>query len=160
MRRRQGNYFKPLPEAPPPLTTTVRHRASFSEVDAMAVAWHGRYPRFFEMAHEALCRRIGLSYKDFFEAGLQAPVVQLHTDYHRSIRLDEEVVITVKLVWTEAARLNAEYSIVKEDGQLAATGFTVQMFTDGISGEPYLTIPDLLERCRTRWRRGDLREMQ
>lgn len=160
MRRKTGGYFKPLPTDPAPLTVAVKHRASFSEVDAMAVAWHGRYPRFFEMAHEHLCRQIGLSYKDFFAAGIMAPIVQLHSDYHQSVFLDEEVTITITLFWTDAARLNAEYAVIKENGQLAASGYTVQMFTDGKTGEPFLVIPELLAACQKKWRQGEFNHLQ
>lgn len=160
MRRKTGGYFKTFPADPPPLKASVKHRASFSEVDAMAVAWHGRYPRFFEMGHEHLCRQIGLSYKDFFAAAIMAPIVQLHTDYHQSVFLDEEVTITITLFWTDAARLNAEYAVIKENGELAATGYTVQMFTDGQTGEPFLVTPELLRACQEKWRRGEFKDLQ
>ena len=46
--------------------------------------------------------------------------------------------------------------MLKEDGTLAATGYTVQMFIDAVSGEVLLTVPDILERCRSRWMSGDI----
>lgn len=156
MRRRRGDYFARVPGVPAPVSFTVRHRVSFSEVDAMAVAWHGRYLQFFELAAEALSRRIGLSYSEYFAAGLRAPIVQCHVDYHCPAELEEELSITASLLWTEAARLNLEYAVVKGDGRLAATGYSVQMFTDAVSGEPYLVQPELFRRCLARCLRGEL----
>ena len=152
--RRQKTYFETEPGAPPPVQATVRHRVSFSEVDAMAIAWHGRYLQFFEKASEALGRLVGLSYEDYREAGLRGPVVQAHVDYYEPAVLAETLIVTARWVWCEATRLDTEYTVLKENGRIGATGYTVQMFTDGETGEPRLTDPPILEQCRRRWRDG------
>ncbi|MFC1889996.1 acyl-CoA thioesterase [Thermodesulfobacteriota bacterium] len=155
MRRKKGGYFKSSEGALPSLVVGVKRKISFSEVDPMGVVWYGHYTQFLELASEELGRRIGLSYRDYFDANLRAPIVQLHIDYHRPVRLDEEITVTAGLVWTEAARLNIEYTVYNQDGSVAATGYTVQMFTDGLSGESCLTLPPLIEECRERWRNGE-----
>lgn len=160
MRRKKERYFKAENDDPDPVTVKISHRISFSEVDAMAMVWHGRYPQFFELALEELCRSIGLSYKDYFDANLRAPIVQLHLDYHSPVVLDEKVTIVAKLIWNEAARLNTEYTVMKENGAIAATGYTVQMFVDGKTGEPYLATPELLEKCLQRWKKGDFKNIK
>ncbi|MBF0593855.1 MAG: acyl-CoA thioesterase [Candidatus Omnitrophica bacterium] len=154
MRRSKGNYFQRLPDAPLPLSASVRLRAAFGAVDAMAVVWHGRYSQYCEEAYAALTRSCGISYHDFFMAQLRAPVVQVHLDYFESLRLEEEFVVTARLVWCEGARMNVEYMITKIDGVIAATGYTVHMFTDPASG-PLLIVPPLIETLRRRWQQGD-----
>ena len=153
-RRKRGGYFGLDPAAPEPLTVRLTHRVRFSEVDAMAVTWHGRYAQFFEQANEELGRSYGLGYADFHRERLQAPIVQLHVDYFAPTVLGEEVGIVGKLIWSEGARINVEYEIFKQNGVLAAAGFTVQMFVDE-SGAALLAIPPLLERCRKRWSAGE-----
>ncbi len=156
-RRRRGDYFAREPGAPQPVTVRLRRHVAFSEVDAMAVLWHGRYAGYFEQANEALGRRCGMSYAEFREAGLRAPVVQFHVDYFASVFLGEQVTIVGRMVWNEGARMDIEYEIRKEDGTLAASGYTVQMFvTDG--GVPLVASPPLLERCRESWRSGEFGE--
>jgi len=155
-RRKKGNYFQRSEEAPAPLVARVERRVSFNEVDVMGIVWFGRYPVFLEEGSAELGRRCGLSYKDFVDANLAAPIAQLHIDYHQPLVLDELFTVTATLVWSEGARLNTEYSLVKEDGRIAATAYSVQMFIGGLSGEPCLTSPELLERCRERWRAGEL----
>lgn len=155
IRRRQGGYFKTEPGAPGPVSVQVRHRVQFSEVDAMAIAWHGRYLGFFEIASEELGRRIGLSYADYFAADLRAPLVQVHVDFHRPVTLGENAGIRASLIWTEAARLNTEYTVETEKREIAATGYTVQMLTIGETGEPCFVVPPLLARCRERWQQGE-----
>lgn len=154
--RGKKGYFETVPGAPPPLTVVVRRRIRFSDTDPMAIMWHGRYPLLFEEAAEELGRRIGLSYADYFEAGLRAPIVALHVDYVQPLLLDEEVAIEASLYWHDGARLNTGYRIYKPDGSLATTGCTVQLLTDHRSGLPCLVVPELLRRCQERWRAGEL----
>ncbi len=155
MRRKTANYFKTAPGSPDPVRITVPHRVHFSEVDAMAIVWHGRYLQFFEIAAEELARWIGLSYEAYFAAGLRAPLAQVHVDFHYPVRLGELVTIEARLIWSDAARLNTEYALLNAQGRLAASGFSVQMFTDGTTGEPCFVIPPLLAACRDRWRCGE-----
>jgi acyl-CoA thioester hydrolase len=158
-RRKRGGYFEPDPAAPKPLAVRLTHRVRFSEVDAMAVTWHGRYAQLFEQANEELGRLCGLGYVDFYRERLQAPIVQLHVDYFAPTVLGEEVAIVGKLIWNEGARINMEYEVIKQSGVLAATGYTVQMFVDA-SGMPLLANPPLLERCRKRWIAGEFGDVQ
>jgi acyl-CoA thioesterase FadM len=51
--------------------------------------------------------------------------------------------------------MDIEYEIHKENGALAATGYTVQMFV-GEDGVPLMAVPAILEACRKRWRAGEL----
>jgi acyl-CoA thioester hydrolase len=155
MRRRRGGYFRSDGDDPPPIRQVETHRVRFSEVDAMAIAWHGRYLQFFEMAAEELCRRIGLSYEAYREAGLRAPLAQVHVDFHRPVLLGEQIRVEARLLWSEAARLDLEYRVFSAAGGLAASGFSVQLFTEGEPGAPLLVTPPLLQRLRERWRRGE-----
>jgi acyl-CoA thioester hydrolase len=98
-----------------------------------------------------------MSYRDFYAANLRAPIVQFHIDYYQPLILDEEFTIKTSLIWDEAARLNTEYELIKQGGSIATRGYTVQMFVDGSSTEPRLVSPDLLERCRQRWKAGEFK---
>lgn len=153
-RRSKGHYFHDVPDAPPALVASVRLRAAFSAVDAMAVVWHGRYSQYCEEAYAELTRRCGISYHDFFKAELRAPVVQAHIDYFESLMLEEEFTVTARLVWCEGARMNVEYALTKITGAIAATGYTVHMFTDP-AGVPLLTVPPFIETLRRRWQQGE-----
>jgi acyl-CoA thioester hydrolase len=150
--RRRTAYFQRAPGSPAPMTVTVSHRVQFREVDVMGVLWHGRYLALFEDAGTELRRRFGMGYAELHAAALQAPIVQAHVDYHRPLSLDETVRVAAHLIWNDAARLDIEYEVFAEDGQRAATGFTVQLFVDPITHVPYVCSPELLSRCRARWR--------
>jgi len=153
-RRKKGGYFPVNPTDPPPLEVRLTHRVRFSQIDAMAILWHGRFAELFEQANEELGRVCGMSYPDFHGEKLQAPIVQLHVDYFAPITLGERATIIGRMIWCEGARSNIEYEIRKEIGLLAATGYTVQMFIDE-TGTPLLASPPLLETCRRRWLAGE-----
>jgi len=153
--RRKKSHFETAPDAPPPIIHQVKRRLQFSEVDALAIAWHGNYPRFFEEAHAALMKKVGLSYFDYHREKLAAPIVQLHTNYFSPLLLDEEFTVQAALHWNDGAKLNVEYTLFHEDGSLAATGYTVQMFCNFDTHEPLIFIPDIYEVCRRKWRNGE-----
>ena len=155
IRRKKGGYFQRGEEAPGPLVLRVKRRVRFNEADVMGIAWYGRYPVFFEEGFAELGRLCGLSYREFAEANLRAPIAQYHIDYHQPLVLDEEFQVAVSLIWSDGAILNTEYAVTKEDGSIAATAYTVQMFVDGVSGETCLTPPEILEQCRRRWKAGE-----
>lgn len=153
--RKKSSYFERIPGAPDPIVVEVKRRVRFNEADPMAIVWHGRYPLYFEEASEELGRRCGLSYAEYFEAGLRAPFVEFHMDYHKPLFLDEEFTIRASLIWNEGARLNTEFHLIKQDGSIATSGYTVQLFIDHETGAPYMVSPGLLEQCRRRWKAGE-----
>ena len=155
--RKKKNYFERVDGAPEPLIVEVRRRARLSEADVMGVVWHGRYSTFFEEAAAEIGRRCGMSYRDFYEAKLRAPIVEFHIDYYKPIFLDEEFTIRAVLIWHEGSRMNTEFHLLKQDGSLAASGYTVQLFVDADSWEVCIISPDLLERCRKKWKAGEFK---
>ena len=135
----------------------VKRRVRFGDVDLMGVLWHGRYAAFFEEANEELCRLLGMSYAEFQRERIMAPIVQFHVDYFASAVLGEEVTTIGRMLFNESARVNIEYEMHKENGALAAAGYTVQMFVDE-TGEPLMAPPAIQLACRQRWLAGKLGE--
>ena len=155
--RKKKYYFERVDGVPEPLIVEIRRRVRLSEVDVMGVVWHGRYSIYFEEAAAEIGRLCGMSYRDFYEAELRAPIVEFHIDYYKPIFLDEEFTIRTVLVWHEGSRMNTEYYLLKQDGSLAASGYTVQLFIDPGSWEVCIVSPGLLERCRKRWKAGEFK---
>ena len=157
IRRKDGKYFVPIKGAPTSISFTVKRRVALSEVDVMGIVWYGRYSLYFEEASQELGRKCGLSYQDFYQANLRAPIVQFHVDYYQPLHLDEEFTVKAYAPWTEGARLLIEYEIRKLDGTLVTTAYTVQMFIDSRTDEFYIATPELLERMRKRWEAGEFK---
>ncbi len=157
MRHKKEGYFVNIPQSPEPITFEIKRRVSFSEVDVMGIVWYGRYSSFFEEAQAELGRRCGLSYQDYYKANLRAPIVEFHIDYYQPLYLDEEFTVRASMVWSEGAKLQMEYLLLKLDGSVATRGYTVQLFIDSKSSQPYIVAPELLERLRLRWQKGEFK---
>ncbi len=158
--RRKIQHFKRDADAPASLKLTLSRRVQFREVDSMWIVWHGHYVAFFEEIGTELRRRCGLSYQRFVEERLAVPIVQCHVDYRQPLLLDEDFTISAELLWSDAARINIEYIIRKADGSIAATGYTVQLFVDGKSNQPFYVPPPLFDETRQRWLDGEFEDMQ
>jgi acyl-CoA thioester hydrolase len=148
-------YFPARRGQPEPLRLQVTRRVRFEEVDSLGIVWHGRYPSFLEEARDALGEKYGISYMDFYRHGVVVPVKKLHIDYHRPLRLKEQMTIEGILHWSEAARINFEATIKGSDMRVATSGYTVQMMLD--QNENICMIPppfyeDFLEK----WKAGEL----
>ena len=157
LRRKKGGYFEPIEGAPALVRIRLAKRVNFNETDVMGIVWHGNYPKYFEEASTELGRKCGLSYRAYYEAKIQAPIVQLHVDYHQPLMLDEEFTVEASYLWSEGARLHTEFAVYRQNKTLAVTGYTVQMFVNAETKEPFLVSPLILEECRRRWQNGEFK---
>lgn len=148
-------YFPRGKNDPPPLGVTVERRVRFEETDPLRIVWHGRYASYFEDARHAAGEKYGIGYLDLYENGVVTPIRIMHTDYHRPLRLGDTFFIEGLLHWTEAARINIEYSIRNADGLLCTTGYTVQIMTD-CDDNLFLIPPPFYREFCERWRSGQL----
>jgi len=154
LRRKKGNYFKRIEGSPEPIKIQIKKCVNFSEVDAMGIVWHGNYLKYFEEASAVLGRMCGLSYQDYYRAEIQAPIVQLHVDYHLPLFLEENFTVEAAYVWSEGARLHTEFAIYRDEGIVTVTGYTIQMFIEAVSKTAILTTPELVEGFRKQWQEG------
>jgi len=152
--RRNRCYFKREKETPDPVVIEIKSRVRFSDVDAMGIVWHGRYSLYFEEGFSALSKFCNISYLDLYKANLRAPIIEFHVDYFEPLHIDEEFTIRTSMVWDEAAKLNFEYQLIKIKGNIASSGYTVELFTDD-KGEVCIASPPLLVECRRRWKNGE-----
>lgn len=157
MRVKNENYFEKIPQAPEAISFEIKRRASFNEVDLLGIVWYGRYAIYFEEAQRELNRRCGLTYEDYFSAGLRAPIVAFHVDYRQPLFLDEEFIVKASLVWSEGAKINIEYEIIKADGSIATRGYTIQVLLEAEAKQACLVTPKLIARLRKRWLNGELK---
>ena len=120
MRRHEfQHYFERSPEDPPPIEVSVTRRLQFSESDPLGIAWHGNYSKFFEAAYTELSHRCGFDNDRLEEEHVSALFYTDRYDYRIPLRCDAVFRTTTAIVWTEAPRINIEYSVHLEDGRLA-----------------------------------------
>jgi acyl-CoA thioester hydrolase len=119
----------PPPGAP---TSTVMHRVSFYETDAMQVVHHSNYIRYFELARVVWLDEHDQSYTDYVEQGLHFATTSVRANYHFSARFDDVLSVTTWLEWVRGASLRMAYRIGCGE-QLIASGWTehVSVSTEG-----------------------------
>ena len=155
--REKKEYFEKSASDPAPLSFKMKRRASFNEVDVMGIVWYGRYAIYFEEAQRELNRRCGLTYQDYFSAGLTAPIVAFHIDYQQPLYLDEEFTVKASFIWSDGAKINIEYEIIKNDGSISTRGYTIQVLVEAKTKQTCLITPELIEGFRKRWQNGEFK---
>ncbi len=145
-------YFHSIPGAPAPLHAIVKRQVRFEEVDSIGIVWHGRYPGYFEEARVALGNKYGVGYSDFIRNKLPVPIRQLGVDYFEPLFFEDEIEIEAVLHWSEAARINYEY-IIRREETVVCTGYTVQLMLDE-SLELLLSPPPFYADFMEKWKKG------
>ena len=136
----------------PSLTLDVRRTVRLEEVDPLGIMWHGRYPSWFEDGREALGKKYGLHYHDFYACGIVTPVKRLEIDYVQPLHYGQEYVIRTTLNFPEAARMDWEYLILDEkDGSERTVAHSTHLFVNtkgGLVLDPPGFYVDFRERLR------------
>ncbi len=148
-------YFKPVKGAPAPLRAVCERPIRFEEVDPLGIVWHGRYPSYFEDGRVNLGNQYGIGYLDMKKYNVVAPIKQMHMDYIKPLAFGDTAHIEALLHWNEAARLNYEFIIRNNDGEITTTGYTVQLFVDG-DQELLMCPPDFYMDVLESWKAGKL----
>lgn len=129
-------------ENPPVLSAEKIIDIRFSEVDSMSIVWHGSYVQYFEDAREAFGKKYGLEYLRIYRHGFFAPLVELHFNYKQPLQYEHQARIVITYRPTDAAKIVFDYAIYDlETNQLAATGYSVQVFID-MNRQLVLQTPD------------------
>lgn len=124
------------------LINTTETYVRFSEVDSMAVVWHGNYIKYLEDGREAFGREFGIGYNDVFERGFMTPIVKLDINYTKQTKYGEQVVIETKFVRTDAAKIIFDYKIWrKSDNAVVLKARSIQVFID-LKGEMEISNPE------------------
>ncbi|MFI3332232.1 MAG: acyl-CoA thioesterase [Rikenellaceae bacterium] len=127
-------------------------RVRFSEVDSMAIVWHGEYVRYFEDGREAFGREFeGLGYMDIYQSGYTAPMVSMSLNYKYPLRCNDRAIVETRYIGCEAAKIIFEYEVRREsDNVVVATGESTQVFLDG-DGILQLNAPEFYQKWMERW---------
>ncbi len=148
-------YFRTQETDPAPLRCQVERVVRFEEVDALSIVWHGRYPSYFEDGRVALGDKYGLGYMDFYHHKVIAPIKQMHIDYRLPLSFGEPFTIEAIHHWSDAARLNHEFILRNQAGEITTSGYSVQLLMD-TEQNVLLLPPPFYEEFRQRWQAGEM----
>ncbi|MFA7446400.1 MAG: thioesterase family protein [Flavobacteriaceae bacterium] len=121
-------------------TTRVR----YAETDQMGVVYHGNYAVFFEMGRVEWLRNLGVSYKQMEESGIMLPVVSLTMNYKKPARYDDLLTVITRFKSQTSVKIEFDYEIHNEKGELLTTGYSLLVFVDMKTGKPTLP-PDYIK---------------
>ncbi|SIQ58303.1 acyl-CoA thioesterase [Maribacter ulvicola] len=111
-------------------TNEISFRIRYSETDQMGVVYHGNYAQYLELSRVEWLRSLGISYKTMEEGGIMLPVISLSINYLKPALYDDLITVKVLLSKKPAVRIEFDYEIINEAGDLLATANTVLVFMD------------------------------
>jgi acyl-CoA thioester hydrolase len=137
------------------LEAAVEVEVPFHDVDAMAIAWHGRYLKYFELARCALLRRFDYDYPQMQESGYVWPVVECYAKYVRPARYGQRLRVEATLVEYEN-RLKIAYLIRDAaTGERMTKGYTTHVAIDAKTQElQFVSPPVVLEKLNRAWKKA------
>jgi acyl-CoA thioester hydrolase len=133
------------------LSAETEVEVPFQDVDAMQVAWHGNYFRYFEAARAKLLRLIDYDYPAMKASNYSWPIVETRVRFVKPLLFAQKVRVLAELLEWEN-RLKIGYLIRDlATGKRLTTGYTIQCAVDATTGELQLVSPPaLLERLKAR----------
>ena len=111
-------------------------RTRYAETDQMGVVYYGNYPQYLELGRVEWLRSIGFTYKAMEEEGIMMPVVSLQIQYKKPALYDELITIRTKLKELPSTKIEFNYEILNEKGELLSTANTVLVFVDARTFRP------------------------
>ncbi len=111
-------------------------RTRYAETDQMGVIYYGNYPQYLELGRVEWLRSIGFTYKAMEEEGVMMPVVSLLIQYKKPALYDELITIRTKLKELPSTKIEFDYEILNEKGELLSTANTVLVFVDAKTFRP------------------------
>ncbi|MCB5188041.1 acyl-CoA thioesterase [Methylobacillus caricis] len=130
----------------PRLSATVAVEIPFHDVDAMNVAWHGHYVKYFEIARCELLRKFNYDYPQMQASGYLWPVVECHLKYIKPALYGHQLNVTASLLEHEN-RLKIGYEITdNQTGERLTKGHTVQLAIEAASMELQFVSPPVVFR--------------
>jgi len=115
-------------------TTSLRVR--YGETDQMGYCYYGNYAQYFEVGRVEAMRSLGMSYRKLEESGIMLPVSHFSVKYIKPALYDDHLLITTRITGLKGTKLEFEYEIKNEGGDLLSIASTTLIFVDKVSMRP------------------------
>ena len=125
------------------ISSKTQIKVRYGETDQMGVVYHGNYAQYFEIARIDWLEKIGFSYKKMEDNGVMLPVVALNTQFKSSALFDDVLTITTELKKIPTAKIEFEYELHNQNGELLTVGSTVLVFVSKETKRP-IKCPEIM----------------
>ena len=122
---------------------TTKLRVRYGETDQMGVVYYGNYAQFLDQGRTEWLRELGFSYKWMEANNVFLPVTNLNINYKLPARYDDVISVTTTLTKIPTFRIEFDYKIHNENGDLLVTASTTLVFINSISNK-LMKAPDYL----------------
>lgn len=114
----------------------IQIRVRYGETDQMGVVYHGNYPLYLEMGRIEWLRKLGISYKKMEASGIMLPVVSMSLNFKKSACYDDVINVRTQLKKMPTAKIEFEYEITDETGEILTTAETTLVFINMKTNRP------------------------
>ncbi|MBT8270028.1 MAG: acyl-CoA thioesterase [Bacteroidia bacterium] len=114
----------------------IQIRVRYGETDQMGVVYHGNYVQYLEMGRIEWLRQFGISYKKMEENGIKLPVISIGVNYKKSAAYDDLITVVTRLKKTPSIKIEFEYEILNDKGDLLTEAETTLAFIDMHTNKP------------------------
>lgn len=121
----------------------IQIRVRYGETDQMGVVYHGNYALYLEMGRIEWLRKLGVSYKSMEENGVMLPVVSMTVNFKKSASYDDVINVKTQVKKRPTAKIEFDYEITNESGEILTTASTVLVFVDMKTRRP-IKAPDYI----------------
>lgn len=111
-------------------------RVRYGETDQMGVVYHGNYAHFFELGRTEWLRSLGVTYKYMEKTGVMLPVISLSCNFKKSAFYDEILTVKTMLKRQPGVKIEFDYEITNESGEIITLGNTVLAFINMETKKP------------------------
>jgi acyl-CoA thioester hydrolase len=108
----------------------VKIKIYYHDTDCGGVVYYANYLKYLEEARSEYFESRGLIIKDMLSAGIGFVVARQEIDYKVPSFYGDILEVKTRVTEASLTRVNFEYDIVKQTGQLVASAKTVIVFVD------------------------------
>lgn len=127
----------------------MKKKIYYYDTDCGGVVYYANYLKYLEEARSEYFEERGLIIKDMLKAGIGFVVARQEIDYKSPSFYGDTLEIKTRVTDASLTRVNFEYDIVKDSGQLVANAKTVIVFVDKAL-KPKRIPEDILKKLETR----------
>lgn len=118
------------------LSSEIKIRVRYGEVDRMGYLHHGNYPLYFEEGRTELIRSIGLTYREMEDRGILLPVREMNIRYFLPAKYDDLLTVRTTLENKPLVKLEFNYEVINESGNLLCKAHTTLAIVSAENRKP------------------------
>ena len=127
----------------------MKKKIYYYDTDCGGVVYYANYLKYLEEARSEYFEERGLIIKDMLKDGIGFVVARQEIDYKSPSFYGDTLEVKTRVTDASLTRINFEYDIVKDSGQLVANAKTVIVFVDKAL-KPKRIPKDILKKLETR----------